>query len=515
MIATADNVTFIPATKVIGVRTEPEAKPRLRVAAYCRVSTDRDEQESSFDAQVDHYTKYINGNSDWIFAGIYADEGISGMNTRKREQFNRMIEDCIDGKIDMVVTKSVSRFARNTIDCLEYVRKLKASNVAVLFEKENINTLDTKGEMFLTLMASLAQQESESLGRNVTMGFQFRYQQGKVLVNYNRFLGFTKRDGKLVVDEEGARTVRRIFLEYLSGSSCKRIAKGLEADGVRNGAGNTKWWDSNITQILTNEKYMGDALLQKTFTADPLEKKRLPNRGERPQYYVEACLEPIVSKEVFLQVQDEMARRSSMLTEEGGRLHRSYNALSGLVFCSECGKPYRRVHWNNRGCRSVVWRCRTRLSSGKEQCCSRTASEDEIKAAVLEAVNGLFADRESLVPVLRQNMSQMLVDTTDERAKVIDDELSRLQKQMIGNPGMEDALGQRIVALRRKKDELYAEHARNDAMRMKVDRLLSLLDGSGIDEYSEDLVRSFIKRIDVRQDGFRITFRTGVEVEVS
>ena len=515
MIATADNVTFIPATKIIGVKTEPEAKPRLRVAAYCRVSTDREEQESSFDAQVDHYTKYINGNGDWIFAGIYADEGISGMSTRKRCQFNRMIEDCLDGKIDMVVTKSVSRFARNTIDCLEYVRKLKASNVAVLFEKENINTLDTKGEMFLTVMASLAQQESESLGRNVTLGLQYRYQQGKVLVNYNRFLGFTKRDGKLVVDEEGAKVVRRIFLEYLSGFSCQRIAKGLEADGIPNGAGNTKWWDSNISQILTNEKYMGDALLQKTFTADPLEKKRLPNRGDRPQYYVEACLEPIVSKDIFLLVQDEMARRSAMLTEEGGRLHRSYNALSGLVFCGECGKPYRRIHWNNRGCRSVVWRCRTRVSSGKEQCCSRTVREDEIKDAVLEAVNGLFADRDSLVPVLRQNMSQMLVDTTDERAKSIDSELSRLQRKMISNPGKEDELGQKIVALRRKKDEIYAEQARTDAMRMKVDGFLKLLDDANLDEYSEELVRSFIKRIDVHPDSFKIMFRTGVEVEVS
>jgi len=515
MIATANNVTFIPATRVAGVRTKPEEKPQLRVAAYCRVSTDREEQESSFDAQVDHYTKYINSNSDWIFAGIYADEGISGMNTKKREQFNRMIDDCLDGKIDMVVTKSVSRFARNTIDCLEYVRKLKASNVAVLFEKENINTLDTTGEMFLTVMASLAQQESESLGRNVTLGIQYRYQQGKVLVNYNRFLGFTKKDGKLVVDEEEAKVVRRIFREYLSGSSCGRIAKGLEADGIPNGAGNTKWWDSNIKTILTNEKYMGDALLQKTFTLDPLEKKRVINKGERPQYYVEACLEPIVSKEIFLLVQDEMARRSSMLTEDGGYLHRSYNVLSGLVFCGDCGKPFRRVHWNNHGCKSVVWRCRTRVTIGKEQCCSRTVKEDEIKNAVLEAVNGLFADRNSLVPVLRQNMSQMLVDTTDDRAKAIDSELSRIQKQMINNPGKEDELGQKIVELRRKKDEIYAEQARTDAMRVKVDGFLKLLEGANLDEYSEDLVRSFVKRIEVHPDSFKIIFRTGVEVEVS
>ena len=190
------------------------------------MSTDREEQESSFDAQVEHYTNYINGNADWIFAGIYADEGISGMNTKKREQFNRMIDDCLDGNIDMVVTKSVSRFARNTIDCLEYVRKLKANNVAVLFEKENINTLDSKGEMFLTVMASLAQQESESLGKNVTLGLQYRYQQGKVIVNYNRFLGYTKRDGQLVVDKDEAQVVRRIFLRQTGSRTVQAARNG-------------------------------------------------------------------------------------------------------------------------------------------------------------------------------------------------------------------------------------------------------------------------------------------------
>lgn len=392
MIATASNVTYIPVTKVPGVRKDPNSKPVVRVAAYCRVSTDREEQESSFEAQVEHYRKYITSKEGWSYAGIYADEGISGLSTRKRDQFNRMMDDCMAGKIDIVITKSVSRFARNTLDCLEHVRKLKGRNVAVIFEKENINTLDSKGEMFLTLMASLAQQESESIGRNVSMGIQYRFQQGKVMVNYNRFLGYTKRNGQLVVDKKEAETVKRIFREYLSGYSCIRIAKGLEADGILNGAGNSKWWDSNITKILTNEKYMGDALLQKTFTVDTLEKKRLRNRGDRPQYYVEGALEPIISKEVFLLVQDEMARRSLMASEGGACLHRAYNALSGLVFCGQCGAPFRRVKWNNHGCRSVVWRCRTRLEK-KESCNARTVSEDAIRDAVLEAVNSVFSDK--------------------------------------------------------------------------------------------------------------------------
>lgn len=515
MVATANNVTFIPATKVIGVKASPEEKPRLRVAAYCRVSTDREEQESSFDAQVEHYTNYINGNADWIFAGIYADEGISGMNTKKREQFNRMIDDCLDGKIDMVVTKSVSRFARNTIDCLEYVRKLKANNVAVLFEKENINTLDSKGEMFLTVMASLAQQESESLGKNVTLGLQYRYQQGKVIVNYNRFLGYTKRDGQLVVDKDEAQVVRRIFLEYLSGSTCKKIAKGLEADGIKNGAGSTKWWDSNIYGILNNEKYMGDALLQKTYTVDPLEKKRLRNNGDRPQYYVEKCLEPIVSKDIFFQVQDEMARRSSIKTESGSNIHRSYNAMSGLVICAECGMPFRRICWNNRGCRSVVWRCRSRVMFGRDECSARTVREEELKKAVMESINELYSNREDLAPVFRQNLSQMLVDTTDERAKAIQAELAIVQKKLIDNPGMETELGERILELRKESEALYAEHARSEAMRSKVEGFVRLLDGMSLTEYSDDLVRIFISSIKVHPDRFTILFRSGVEVEVN
>ena len=514
MVATANNVTYIPVTKVVGVRTDASSKPVARVAAYCRVSTDREEQESSFDAQVEHYRQYISSKEGWSYAGIYADEGISGLSTRNRDQFNKMVDDCMAGKIDIVITKSVSRFARNTLDCLEHVRKLKSRNVAVIFEKENINTLDTKGEMFLTLMASLAQQESESIGRNVSMGIQYRFQQGKVMVNHNRFLGYTKKDGQLVVDEQEAKTVRRIFREYLSGCSCIRIAKGLEADGVRNGAGNTKWWDSNITTILTNEKYMGDALLQKTFTVDTLEKRRSKNRGDRPQYYVEGALEPIISKEVFLLVQDEMARRSSMSSEGGACLHRAYNALSGLVVCGQCGAPFRRVKWNNRGCRSVVWRCRTRLDQ-KDGCSARTMKEEEIRDAVLEAVNSIFSDKAMIEPAIRANLEQTLIDTTDEEAKGIIAELKSLQTRIINDRQNERALGDRIIALKRRLDEIHTRKAKEKEMKDLSGDLMSCFGEGKIEECTDDLVRTFVKQIRVFSDRIAITFRTGVEVEVS
>ena len=254
-----DNVMLIPARKMKGNRvTRHQDKPKLRVAAYCRVSTDSDEQAGSYETQVTHYKEYIAKNPDWEFVGIYADEGISGINTKKREQFNRMIEDCMAGKIDKVITKSISRFARNTLDCLKYVRLLKDKNIAIIFEKENINTLEASGELLLTIMASLAQQESESLSQNVKLGLQFRYQEGKVQINCNHFLGYTKdANGKIVVDEEEAKVIRRIFREYLEGYTFGDIAKGLEADGILTGGKRTKWHQSTIQGILQNEKYIG------------------------------------------------------------------------------------------------------------------------------------------------------------------------------------------------------------------------------------------------------------------
>ena len=252
------NVTVIPARKLAnGV---PVAVPKkLRVAAYCRVSTDSDEQAGSYDVQIKHYTNQIESNPEWTLAGVFADDGISGTNTKKRDEFNRMIEKCLAGEIDMVLTKSISRFARNTLDCLKYVRQLKEKGVAVYFEKENINTLDSKGEVLITIMASLAQQESESISKNVKLGIDFRNKQGKVQVNHNRFLGYTKdAEGHLIIDPEQAEVVKRIYREYLEGASLDGIAKGLEADGILTGAGGSRWHTSTLRQILTNEKYMGD-----------------------------------------------------------------------------------------------------------------------------------------------------------------------------------------------------------------------------------------------------------------
>lgn len=254
------NVIKIPAKPQKGNNTAKQEVKRLRVAAYCRVSTDNDEQATSYETQIEHYTEYINKNPEWVLVNVYADEGISATNTKKRNQFNAMIEDCKKGLIDMILTKSISRFARNTVDCLNYIRMLKGMNIPVFFEKESINTMDAKGEVLLTIMASLAQQESESISKNVKLGMQYRFQQGKVMVNARCFLGYDKdEDGHLVINPKEAEIIKRIFLEYLEGASCQKIAKGLENDGILTARGNPRWHDSTVRKILENEKYMGDA----------------------------------------------------------------------------------------------------------------------------------------------------------------------------------------------------------------------------------------------------------------
>lgn len=306
-----DRVTLIPARRQAGNRIVKEEKPKLGVAAYCRVSTDSDEQAGSYETQVQHCTDYISHNKNWEFANIYADDGISGTNTKKREEFNEMIDDCMAGKIDMIITKSISRFARNTIDCLKYVRKLKEKNIAIIFEKENINTLEASGELLLTITASLAQQESASLSQNVKLVLQFRYQEGKVQVNHEHFLGYMKyEDESLVVDEDEAAIVRRIYREYLEGASFRDIVMGLERDKIKTGGKRYKWHLSTVQGILQNEKYIGDALLQKTITTDFIEKIRIKNDGSAPQYYVKDSQEAIIPRDIFAQVQEEMVRHA-------------------------------------------------------------------------------------------------------------------------------------------------------------------------------------------------------------
>ena len=522
MQALAQNVTVIPARRRVGSQRTDAQVQKIRVAAYCRVSTDSEEQETSYEAQVSHYTEYIKSKPEWQMVEVYADDGISGTNTAKRDEFNRMIADCEAGKIDLILTKSISRFSRNTLDCLKYTRKLKALNIAVFFEKENINTMDSKGEVLLTIMASLAQQESESLSANVRMGIQYRNQQGKVQINHNWFLGYTKdAEGNLVIDPEQAEIVRRIYREYLEGASFLQIKRSLEADGIPNGAGHLKWHESNIHQILTNEKYIGDALLQKTYTVSILDKKRAANNGEMPKYYVEGSHEAIIDRDVFMKVKAEIARRANLNPDGKRRVYSSKYALSGMVFCGHCGDIYRRVKWNNRGCKSTVWRCVSRVLKGKMDfdCPARTVKEEVLQVAIVTAVNDAYARKNIVMALLKQNIESMVFGDLEDRLAMEDKKLADLQVQMIAVSGDEaavDALGVQIEGLRAERQSILAEAAERSDLQERMNDMIAFLDEmpTMLTEYSDAITRRLVEKITIFDEKIVVELKSGLQMEV-
>lgn len=521
-MAAVKNVTVIPARKRLGNTVTTESKRKLKVAAYCRVSTDSEEQATSYDAQVEHYTEFIKKNSEWEFVGIYADDGISGTNTKKREEFNRMIEDCMAGKIDMVITKSISRFARNTLDCLKFIRQLKEKNIPVFFEKENINTMDSKGEVLLTIMASLAQQESESLSKNVKMGLQFRYQNGQVQINHNWFLGYTKdENGHLIIDEEQAVIVRRIFREYLQGASLQNIARGLMADGIPTATGNKTWRGDGIRKILTNEKYMGDALLQKTYTVDVLTKKRVANNGIVPQYYVENNHEAIIPRELFMQVQEELQRRAHLRTEDGKtkRVYSSKYALSSIVYCGKCGDLFRRVAWKARGASYNKWRCASRIEKGPKKCDAEAISEKELQNAVVRAINKTLGGREEFLMQLQHNIEDVLSGDNTATLEYIDRRTAELQERLImcvSKNTEYDTIANEIDALREKKATVLSKNAEQDMLRKRINEMRYFLQTqtSRITEYDELLVRRLIEKITVYDDKLIFEFKSGMTIDL-
>ncbi|MBR2894538.1 MAG: recombinase family protein [Oscillospiraceae bacterium] len=387
-------------------------KRQLRVAAYCRVSTDEEEQLTSYEAQKTYYTDYIMKNPEWTMAGIFADEGISGTSAKKRPEFLRMIRLCKQKKIDMVLAKSISRFARNTVDCLNYIRVLKALGIAVVFEKENINTLESDSEMLITMMGAFAQAESESLSANVRWGKRQAMREGKVSINYKHLYAFRKgADGKPEIIPEEAEVVQEIYRQYLMGASLRMIQKRLEQQKIPNCLGQAKWTLGNIRSILTNEKYCGDVLLQKTYVSDCINKKVVKNTGQLPMYLVKNHHQGIVSREQFDAVQVEMARRNATKTPSkktaptGRGCYTSKYALSERLVCGECGTRYRRCTWNIRGQRRVVWGCVSRLDYGKKYCHnSPTLDEEGLQRSILQAINSAMSKRPELLYLTTQAM---------------------------------------------------------------------------------------------------------------
>ena len=396
-------VTMIPATINPLTHLPSVAARKRRVAGYARVSTDSDEQFTSYEAQVDYYTKFIQSKPEWEFVKVYTDEGISGTNTKRREGFKEMITDALDGKIDLIVTKSVSRFARNTVDSLVTIRKLKENGVECYFEKEGIYTFDGKGELLITIMSSLAQEESRSISENITWGQRKSFSDGKVHLPYKRFLGYEKgEDGRPAVVESEARVVTLIYGLFLEGKTQAGICKYLEELGIPSPGGKAKWSKTTVTSILQNEKYKGDALLQKSYTVDFLTKKRTQNKGEIQMFYVEDDHDAIISKRIWECVQLEIKRRKKYLEEHGTNSysHRpESNPFASKIICGDCNKVFARKGWrSSTGVERKVWQCSERYKvKGVMECVNRHVEEETLIKAYLMAWNALVENREDFM----------------------------------------------------------------------------------------------------------------------
>ena len=503
-------------------------KKKLRVAAYCRVSTASEEQLVSLAAQKAHYENYIKSNDEWEFAGLYYDEGISGTKKEKRDGLLAMVAACERGTIDFVITKSISRFARNTIDCLQYIRELKELHVAVFFEKENINTMDAKGEVLITIMASLAQQESESISRNIKIGLQYRYQRGQVIVNTARFLGYDKDDdGNLVINPEQAKVVKRIFYECLTGKSAIEIARELTKEGIKNGIGRTQWHSSGIIKILRNEKYIGDALLQKTYTVDFLTKKRVKNDGQVPQYYVENNHPAIISRAVFYQVQKLLDMRREGFTTEGGHHHGYTNAycFSSIVYCGRCKDIYTRCVWYRPRIGEVekvnVWRCYSRLHwnhKGK-RCMGRTITEADLEEASLKAMNELIQQHQLADKQIAANILKVTKGTTgpslDELDQQLEDQQLLLLNMSTHNKNVEQ-LTEQVQALRKQREQLIQQEIDHDIKRSNLKNIQSFFQTyqGGLTKFDEKLVRLLIEKITIFKSKIDFTFKDGEVITV-
>ncbi len=537
MIATATQnnmrIVVIPAKSREEIR---QSERRLRVAAYCRVSTDQEEQESSYEAQISYYTEKINGNSEWQMAGIFADEGITGTQAKKRPEFLKMIRKCRERKIDIILTKSLSRFARNTVDSLKYIRDLKALGIAIVFEKENINTLETDTEMMLTIMSCFAQAESESISKNVSWGIRHSFKNGNVPMQYARLLGYRKgADGNAEIVPEEAEIVKEIYRFYLDGMSMNLIADRLNAKGFTTKGNGSPYRKAVIQRILTNEKYRGDALLQKTYVTDCITKKTRKNNGELPMYLVKNHHEPIISRADFNRVQEEMARRSAkraiadkLTKTEQGKYSAKY-ALSELLICGECGAHYRRVTWTAKGFKEIKWRCVSRIQYGKKKCrSSPTVDEQPLHKVIVSAINEFCEVKDDVAKALRESITEVLdpnlngsvqasQQRIDELAHNIDELIKLATVPEIAQSAMSDIakFSEEMKTLREfvETEKVKQMTAQRGSAELKV--ILERLENENftLTEYDDVAVRQLIEKVTVEcKDTITVTFKGGFEV---
>lgn len=502
------------------------------------MSTEQEEQQSSYQVQIAYYTDLINRKKEWSLVGIFADEGISGTQTKNRTEFKRMIRMCKNKKIDLVITKSISRFARNTVDCLEYVRQLKDLGIGVIFEKESINTLTMTSEFMIALYGSFAQAESESISKNVSWGKEKAYREGRVQFQYKHLLGYKRGDdGKPEIVPEEAEIVKMIYKLFLDGYSMKEIAITLKSLGKPNKYGDAEWRSNTISRILQNEKYVGDALLQKTFTVDCITHKIVKNHGERPMYLVTDHHDPIVDRDTFNRVQQELARRSSKrkisdktVTEQGK--YSSKYALSELLICGHCGTPYRRTTWSARGKKQIVWRCISRLEHGKKYCPdSPTIKEDQLHKAIIHAINNYYSCRNDIARILKANIGTVLecqgqeeIISIENRLKEIDQARNDLVGLIASGGCDEDKLDSEFSRLygeeqqlSKRLEALKSQNKTSAETQAKLDKIMHMIESEKfeLETFDNVLIRKLIECVKVLgKSEILVIFKGGYEVKI-
>ena len=526
-------VTVIPAKPQ---RSQQAVRRQLRVAAYCRVSTEEEEQQSSYEAQCTYYTDKIMTNPEWTMAGIFADEGITGTSTKKREDFNRMIRKCRQKKIDLILTKSISRFARNTLDSLKYIRALKELGIGIIFEKENINTLEMDTELIITFMSAFAQSESESISANVRWGKRQAMKEGKTSVNFRKLYGYyLDSEGNPRVDSDQAEVIRGIYNRYLQGASLRMIRQELEAEGIPNPAGREKWGIDQIRNILSNEKYCGDVLMQKTFIQDCISKKVVKNTGQLPMYLIQNNHTAIVSREVYQAVQAEKARRSataspSTKTSSTGRTcYASKFALSERLVCGECGTLYRRCTWKRNGKTRIVWRCVSRLDYGTKYCHqSPTMDEEPLQRAIMAAISSVMAPKEKINGLITDAAleetgklpnSAMKLGDINRRLEELEAEFDTLFNQsgsIDKNTIRFSQIANEMASLKEQRERISAQLRNSEAAQEHVRTIAAVLDQEdhNLTQWDEEMIRQLVHTVKViSADHIRVYLNDGTETD--
>lgn len=511
---------------------------RIRVAAYCRVSTKQEEQLNSYEVQKKFYTEKINSNPEWQMVGIFADKGITGTSVLKRDEFNKMIKLCKDKKIDMILVKSISRFARNTVDCLHYTRMLKTLGVDVFFEEQGIHSIKSDAEFYISIYGTIAQSESENISANVKWGKLQSAKEGKVVFSYKNFLGYRKgAGGKPEIDEKQAETVRMIYDRFLAGDSLKQIAEKLQNEQRLSPAGKSEWSTSTIRSILSNEKYKGDAIINKTFTVDCLTKEVRKNRGERPKYYVENSHPAIIDAETFGRVQEELARRIGKKkvkeigtkTEQGK--YSSKYALTELLVCGECHTPYRRCTWTAHGRKRIVWRCVKRLDYGKKYCHnSPTLEENSLQTAIVNAIQKFAQQDPQLLKNLKTHIENGISCTKCEgedieiklRLATIEKEINELFNTISADTieSFDEKKAEELLAeknkLQTELDRLAELHQKDKNNQSRIAEIMDLIHGlkNRTLVYDDKLVRQIIEAVIVEsKEKIKVIFIGGYEIE--